>query len=300
MSSREGGYSGESLFGQIRKKVGDKALPILTSLSLGFGSEACYDNSSTTVQTTPSDIKTSKIPNNELPDKIKEVDHYEEILKTASNELYRKRMGNSEAGAIRYFNKIYRNKDYRLKVRDLIKKYSKANNIPLDISYSVAATESNFDSELVSSNGAAGIFQIKPEAAKEGDLMTNKDSKKDDRFKVRENIERGNEMLGDFYKSFEDWPLALTAYSHGAAGVCRKLNKLFPELTLNKREDDFDSEGKDKYIEKLRNGELKIEKLYMYDRLFFKYALDIVAITPLALKYIEDNDVHPIKIKIKK
>lgn len=311
MSFGEGGYRGEESFlGNIRKKVGEKALPLLTTLSLGLGTQACEQDCPATDQVVGDVNVSQKNPEIEIVQEIKALNPYEEILKTAGNELYRVRMGGVEDGEIKYFKRIYRDKNYRLKVKKLIEKYSQESGVPLDTAFSVAALESGFDNSASISVAskedsskevtAAGMYQMRIPAAKKMGLIIDKEKGIDERYVLEKNIKGGLEFLAEYYENFENWPLALTAYSHGKAGLCRKLNGLFPELTLNNRLDDFDTEGKNLYLKMLTKGDLKIEHLYMLDRTFFKYAFDVAAFADLADKYINDTGAHQLKLKNKK
>lgn len=308
MGFSEGGFRGdESFLGKIRKKAGEKALPILTTLSLGFGSQACEQDCPASDQVVGVKNTTDKMSEKKSTLENKELNPYEEILKTATNELYRVRMGGVEAGEKKYFKRVYQDKEYRLKVKKLIEKYSEANGVPLDTAFSFVALESGFDNSAKISVPAkedpekevtaAGACQLRITAAKTVGLKIDEDKNIDERFVLEKNIEGGMKILANYFEDFDNWPLALTAYSHGKAGTCRKLNSLFPELTLNKRLDDFDDVGKDIYLEKLTNGDLRIERLYMLDRTFFKYAMDVVAIYPWADKYINDPEIHLSKNK---
>ncbi len=310
MSFSEGGYHGEGMFGKIRKEIGKKTLPILTTLSLGLGAQACEQDCPSTDQVVGDTMMTAnRMPEQNTSPDIKKINPYDEILKTAREELYRVRMGGVENGEIKYFKRIYRDKNYRLKVKRLIEKYSEESGVPLDTAYSVAALESGFDNKAsisVASKDdssqevtAAGVYQMRVPAARKMGLVVDEEKNIDERYVLEKNIKGGLGFLAEYNEDFENWPLALTAYSHGKAGLCRKLHSLFPELTLNKRLDDFDVDGKDMYLKLLAKGDLKIEHLYVLDRIFFKYAFDTVAITDLAYKYIDDSDTHPIKIKHK-
>jgi len=309
MSFSEGGFRGdESFLGKIRKKAGEKALPILTAFSVGLGSQACEQVGPLEAQTLEARKDLDKSVEN-FSEETKKINAYEEILKTATNELYRVRMGGVEAGEKKYFQRIYKDKDYRLKVKKMIEKYSEESGVPLDTAISFVALESGFDNNAKISVPskedptkevtAVGACQLRVPAAKKVGLKVDEEKGVDERYILDKNIKGGMETLANYYENFENWPLALTAYSHGRAGVCRKLNNLFPELTLNKRQDDFDDTGKDLYLEKLINGDLKIEHLYMLDRTFFKYAMDVVAISDLANKYINDDVIHTVKTKSK-
>ncbi len=294
MSFGEGGYHDSGILGKIGKKFGEKALPVL--MTLGLGGEVENQNFLKTEQIVAEDKEMTKVVKNNSSKEIQVTDQYGEILKTVGDELYGIRMSGNEKGEIRYFKAICSNVDYRLKIRNLIEKYSEKSGVPLDIAYSVAALESKFDNTLVNRFKATGkksreitsvgIYQIRLEAASEVGLKKDKETGCDKRENLDKNIMAGMEILANYYEMFQDWPLALIAYSHGPAGVFRKLNSLHPDLTLNKRNDDFDEAGKNNYYKKLKNGELKIAKLFSLDQKYFRYAVEVDAIADLAHKYL--------------
>ena len=84
--------------------------------------------------------------------------------------------------------------------------------------------ESSFDYEAYSSVGAAGIWQLMPATARQYGLKVN--SIVDERRDVVEATRAAAKYFTDAYRSLESWPLAITSYNHGIAGVRRKVNQM--------------------------------------------------------------------------
>jgi membrane-bound lytic murein transglycosylase D len=80
--------------------------------------------------------------------------------------------------------------------------------------------ESSFDYTAYSKTGAAGIWQFMPATAriymKVGSII---DERRDPIVATRASAK----YLRSGYRRFNSWPLAVTAYNHGAAGVARKV-----------------------------------------------------------------------------
>lgn len=317
MVGREGGgRGGEGLFGRIRAAGVEKVLPFLAATSLS--TEACSDKT-----------KDVAVPNVEkfatdesLSDKQKAEDEkevvvidplkaellknmegknkdmatnvlaaYDEILKGVRESLYLERMSANKAGEIRYFKKIYTNKKYRDEVRILIEKYANEYKVPMVIAKGLPALESNYDqSRIAKSSGAKGITQITADTARDNGLVVN--DKIDERDNLNKNIKTGFKILVRYKNNFESLPLGLTAYSHGPTNVRRKLNTFFPKLTMSKDRTTFDEKGKVEYFKMLNNGDLNISNLYMLDPVFFGYAIEAVAISDVATRYLDDKNDH--------
>ncbi len=316
MSFSEGGFHGdESFLGKIRKKVGEKALPILTTLSLGLGAEACDKNQEELSTSKPQIEQELESKNNEekkvsqnsqdvLLDELSSsisgqsedfqrnaIESYKHIIKAVGSKMYSERMSANKAGEIRYFKKIYGDIEYRKKVRNLIEKYSKEYDIPVSLVVAQAALESNFDQDKVAeSTGALGMMQVR-----EGTASDNGFTKKDIEG-VEGNTEAGVKIDKRYFKNFEDKFLGLTAYAHGPTNLRKKLNSFFPQLTLSADKTVFDEAGKKKYFEMLKNGDLNIANLYMLDPVFFKYSIEIAAMGDLSARYLYDDVDHYPKV----
>ncbi len=83
--------------------------------------------------------------------------------------------------------------------------------------------ESSFDYSAYSSVGAAGIWQFMPRTARSHRLLVGRfvDERRDPLRATR----AAAEYLRGAYNSLGAWPLAITSYNHGIAGVRGKVNK---------------------------------------------------------------------------
>lgn len=82
--------------------------------------------------------------------------------------------------------------------------------------------ESSFDYKAYSSVGAAGIWQFMRRTAKSYMKVNNL---VDERRDVVSSTRGAAKYLGYAYEKLSSWPLALTSYNHGIAGVSRRVKK---------------------------------------------------------------------------
>jgi membrane-bound lytic murein transglycosylase D len=82
--------------------------------------------------------------------------------------------------------------------------------------------ESSFNVHAQSKVGASGLWQIMPNVARQKGYIT---SKYDKRNHPIEATKLAAGMLKQNYSELKSWPLAITAYNHGLAGVKRMLKK---------------------------------------------------------------------------
>lgn len=308
---------GGNFLGKIRKAGAEKIAPFL--VAAGLSTSACdrnQDDFSSSIPQVEQDLKVQKkeeepksqnaqdVLLDELLSNVSEqsedfqkntIESYGQILKAVGSKMYTDRMSANKAGEIRYFKKIYGDIEYRKKIRNLIEKYSKEYDIPESIIVAQAALESNFDQDKsVKSTGALGVMQIKADTARDNGLVV--DKKNDERKDVEKNIKTGIKILKRYTGNFEDRFLALAAYAHGPTNLRKKLNSLFPQLTLSADKTVFDEAGKEKYFEMLNNGDLNIANLYMLDPVFFKYSMEVAAIGELSSLYLYDDVNHYPKV----
>lgn len=83
--------------------------------------------------------------------------------------------------------------------------------------------ESSFDYTAYSSVGAAGIWQFMPAT---GRLYMRVTKTIDERRDAVEATKAAAQYLGDAYRRLNSWPLAVTSYNHGVAGVANKVRQL--------------------------------------------------------------------------
>ena len=102
--------------------------------------------------------------------------------------------------------------------------------------------ESAFEPGCVSSAGAAGLWQLMPQTAREFGLRV--DRVTDERFDVEKSTAAATLYLAYLYDLFHDWPLALAAYNSGEGTMRRALrrygNTSLAEVMRQCRADDAD------------------------------------------------------------
>lgn len=78
--------------------------------------------------------------------------------------------------------------------------------------------ESSYNPKAISKVGAAGLWQFMPTTARR---YIRVDEEVDERFDVSKSTQAAANLLHHNYSVLERWPLAITAYNHGLAGVRR-------------------------------------------------------------------------------
>jgi membrane-bound lytic murein transglycosylase D len=96
-----------------------------------------------------------------------------------------------------------------------------AQKIPPELVW-VAEVESSFDWRARSPAGAAGLFQLMPDTAKEFGLSL---SPRDQRFQTEPSATASAQYLKHLYGRFQDWRLALAAYNAGEGAVQKQLGR---------------------------------------------------------------------------
>ena len=92
-------------------------------------------------------------------------------------------------------------------------------NIPLELTR-LAFVESMFDPNAISKVGASGMWQFMPTTAK---LFLKVNYHLDERSSPFKAARAAGNYLKSHYKKLAHWPLAITAYNHGRAGVLRAI-----------------------------------------------------------------------------
>jgi membrane-bound lytic murein transglycosylase D len=105
---------------------------------------------------------------------------------------------------------------------DRIRKILDAENVPADLAC-LPLVESSFNPHAASYVGAVGIWQFMLRTAKRYDLTVT--AFIDERSNVEKSTVAAARLLSDNYKSLKSWPLAITAYNHGAGGVRNAVKK---------------------------------------------------------------------------
>ena len=88
--------------------------------------------------------------------------------------------------------------------------------------------ESSFENRALSYAGAAGIWQF---TRGTGRLYLNVNRKLDERLDPARATRAAARLLHDNYTALGSWPLAITAYNHGRAGMLRAQGEAGPEIT---------------------------------------------------------------------
>ena len=105
---------------------------------------------------------------------------------------------------------------------DEIKQIFQKHGLPVDLAY-LPHVESSFDPDAYSKFGAAGAWQFTRSTGKR--YMT-VDYIIDERRDPIRSSHAAARLLKDNYEMLGDWPLAITAYNHGAAGMLRAQRKM--------------------------------------------------------------------------
>ena len=93
--------------------------------------------------------------------------------------------------------------------------------LPDDLKY-LPIAESALRNDVVSSAGAAGIWQFMPDTARDYWLIVNDDI--DERYHFEKSTQAALKYLDFLYKKFEDWPLALASYNRWQNAISRALS----------------------------------------------------------------------------
>ncbi|MEY3647041.1 MAG: hypothetical protein RL127_1749, partial [Bacteroidota bacterium] len=94
---------------------------------------------------------------------------------------------------------------------------------PEELKY-LSLIESGLEPKALSNKGAGGLWQFMPYTAR-GDFGMRVDSFVDERFDVEKATEAACKYLGQLYRIFGDWHLALAAYNTGPGNVKRAIRK---------------------------------------------------------------------------
>jgi membrane-bound lytic murein transglycosylase D len=96
------------------------------------------------------------------------------------------------------------------------------NRMPVDLTR-LAFVESMFNVDAVSKVGASGIWQIMPATGREFLIINHYIDERNSPFKA---TRAAATLLRQNYNTLKTWPLAVTAYNHGAGGMSRAVKRL--------------------------------------------------------------------------
>jgi len=104
----------------------------------------------------------------------------------------------------------------------MIKEKMNRLGLPMDLAY-LPHLESGFNSRAKSKVGAAGMWQLMPETARQYMKVT---AQQDDRLHPELATVVAARILKDNYRRTQSWPLAITGYNYGINGVMRAMRSL--------------------------------------------------------------------------
>lgn len=102
-----------------------------------------------------------------------------------------------------------------------MEKQFRAERLPVELTR-LPFVESSFNIQARSRVGASGVWQFMPRTAKPW-MMVNRDV--DERNDPKTATAAAARLMRSNFEQLREWPLALTAYNHGAAGVARAVKK---------------------------------------------------------------------------
>jgi membrane-bound lytic murein transglycosylase D len=119
--------------------------------------------------------------------------------------------------------------------RDYIEQTLDANGVPRELA-ALPHVESSYNPEAYSRVGAAGLWQF---TRSTGRLFLRVDHVVDERLDARRASVAAAKLLQSNYERLGTWPLAITAYNHGVAGMARAVRELGTTeiATISKRYD---------------------------------------------------------------
>lgn len=124
----------------------------------------------------------------------------------------------SQLGQKEFFiDAIYRSKKYLPIMEDVFSK----KNLPKEL-LRIPFVESSFNTSARSKVGASGIWQIMPRTGK---IYATVNKYIDERNSPLKATYVAGKLLKHNFKVLKNWPLAVTAYNHGASGVKKSLRK---------------------------------------------------------------------------
>ncbi|MFW7380173.1 MAG: lytic transglycosylase domain-containing protein [Oligoflexus sp.] len=114
----------------------------------------------------------------------------------------------------------------------------------------IAFVESMFNESALSKVGASGIWQFMPATAKQFMLVNHQIDERNSPIKATEAAAR---LLASNYKRLKTWPLAITAYNHGAGGMSRAVRTIgtrdLGEIIKNYQSNSFGFASRNFYAE---------------------------------------------------
>jgi membrane-bound lytic murein transglycosylase D len=110
---------------------------------------------------------------------------------------------------------------------DAFREVFEKEGMPVEIAL-LPLVESSFENRSLSKAGAAGIWQF---TRGTGSLYMKVNRSVDERLDPAKATRAAARLLQDNYKALGSWPVAITAYNHGRAGMMRAQREAGPEIT---------------------------------------------------------------------
>ncbi|NOX25798.1 MAG: transglycosylase SLT domain-containing protein [Deltaproteobacteria bacterium] len=158
-----------------------------------------------------------------------------------------------------------------------IKQIFRQNHLPTDLAY-LPHVESSFNYEAYSKFGAAGIWQFIRSTGRRFLTISYTVDERRDPIKATKAAAR---YLKENYRKLRSWPLALTAYNHGAGSICRAQKKFgtYDEIIENYQNCRFGFASKNFYPEFLAAREIAKHYRKYFPGLHMKHAISTDSIS---------------------
>ncbi len=156
-------------------------------------------------------LKVTDLPADERKffEKFSKVEDTERFRKAAEISMIRGQAGLRD----RLIDALYVSGRYLPRMEKVFERF----NLPGEIAY-LPFVESGFNKQAKSKVGASGIWQFMPETGK---LFLRVDDVVDERNDPMRAAEAAARLMTQNYDILKEWPLAVTAYNHGALGMAR-------------------------------------------------------------------------------
>lgn len=116
------------------------------------------------------------------------------------------------------WNRIDRSR-YPQQYREYVSEYASEYGVPEYIVYAVIKTESNFESNAVSSAGAVGLMQLTPDTFDWISMLMKRSADSGMLYDPETNIEYGTYLLSYLYMRYNRWDTVFAAYNAGMTRV---------------------------------------------------------------------------------
>jgi soluble lytic murein transglycosylase len=161
------------------------------------------------------------------------------------------------------WDKIDRSR-YCREYSEYVEKYSEEYVVPEYIVYAVIKTESNFESNAVSSAGAVGLMQLMPDTFATLVAQTKDGYSEGMLYDPETNIKYGVYYIAQLFAKYGNWDTAFAAYNAGPGNVDSWLSD--PQcVDENGKLENIPYEETEKYVKKVNNAIDAYKRLYYAD-----------------------------------